>query len=56
MFRLFKNFTTPLTMTVMFEAMLYGEDHKLAVLVTSSVVNTDKNCLLGIYDFSAGVE
>ena len=55
-FRLFHNFSTPLTMTVMFGAVLYGEDPKLVVLVTSSVVNTDENCLLIIYDFFAGVE
>ena len=44
--KMFINFVTSLTVTVMFEAVLYGDSPKLDVLVTSFVVNTDENCLL----------
>ena len=55
-FRLFKSFSTPLTVTVISGAERYGEWSKSGVLVTSSVVNTEENCVLSISAFSDGVE
>ena len=55
-FRLLRSFSTPLTVTVISGTERYGEWPKSGVLVTSSVVNTEENCVLSMSAFSDGVE